>query len=556
MDIDKTKKDIENLLADFMKKDFVRANTKIFQKLTDLQNDINKDVYTVVVLGEFKRGKSTFVNALLGTKLLPMDVLPETATINAIMYSDTPKLNVLYRDGKEISGNVSYDYMKKFSATNEEAALNNISYIKIGYPCELLKNRIVLVDTPGVSDLNEQRAEVTYRFVPKANAVIFLLDSNSPLKATEKDFIEEKLLPLGINNILFLLNKYDEVDEEEDVNFLERVKNRLLNAFKINAKDAGIRNISLLPISAKQALQGVIQNNNKLLKASGMNEVIEKLHTMIFYGNTEFEKIAGYRKRFSIILNLLVQELSGEKTMRTANIEELKTAIDTLNKILQENDSVEKNISDYVENAKKNMYAMSDKSIQYFDKKLREYVLENIEQYREQDFKNFIEYILKKRIRKNIEIWIGNYAPHIDELLIMMEGELSKGLSRYFNQQINLNASKGNKMQNMAAVMHIEAKDISNTVFHSNALTAIGAVAAAVIVTPLLLPIVGFVGREKILKKLLTDRLAEAKAGVIPQFEIQISKIITELSRHVHEYIDQKSLILNLPRLKSRGSRD
>lgn len=216
MDILQEKKKLSRLLTEFLGKDYVKSNEKIFQQLQTLQKDIENDFFTVVVLGEFKRGKSTFVNALLGTKLLPMDVLPETTTINAIMYSEKPRLSVLYRDGKEVKGEVSYDYMKQFSAKSYNPAMKNISYIKIGYPCELLKNRIVLVDTPGVSDLNEQRSEITYRFVPKANAILFLLDANSPLKGTEKDFIEEKLLPLGIENILFLLNKYDSVDEEEE----------------------------------------------------------------------------------------------------------------------------------------------------------------------------------------------------------------------------------------------------------------------------------------------------------------------------------------------------
>lgn len=61
----KNKDDVNALLAELMIKDYVKENKKIFQKLTDLQNDIDKDFYTVVVLGEFKHGKSTFVNALL-----------------------------------------------------------------------------------------------------------------------------------------------------------------------------------------------------------------------------------------------------------------------------------------------------------------------------------------------------------------------------------------------------------------------------------------------------------------------------------------------------------
>ena len=544
MDTMKEKTALSNLLTELMGKDYVKADATIFQNMSDLQSDIAKDFYTVVVLGEFKRGKSTFVNALLGTRLLPMDVLPETATINAIMYSETPKLSVLYRDGNEVKGAVTYDYMKQFSANDGNSALKNISYIKIGYPCELLKNRIVLVDTPGVSDLNEQRAEITYRFVPKANAVLFLLDANSPLKRTEKDFIEEKLLPLGISNILFLLNKYDQVDEESDADFLERTRKRILNAFKGTSREASRLRIKILPISAKQALQGIEQNNQTLLKESGLKAVLDELQTMIFHGSIEQEKIKGYKTRLMIIVNLLKQALVSEKIMKSADVEELQKATVALNQILNTNDAVEKELSSYVETAKRQMYAMSDKSIQYFHDKLREAILDMIAQYRSQDFKSFIETTVSKQIRKNIEIWVGNYAPRIDELLATMERELSKGLSRYFNQQISLQAAKGAQLQNIVSVMNVDARDISNTGFQANAITAVGAVVAAALVTPLLLPIIGFVGREQIHNKLLSGRLTEAKAEVAPQIENHIAKITAELSNHVHEYIDQRSELI------------
>ena len=551
MDTMKEKTALSNLLTELMGKDYVKADATIFQNMSDLQSDIAKDFYTVVVLGEFKRGKSTFVNALLGTRLLPMDVLPETATINAIMYSETPKLSVLYRDGNEVKGAVTYDYMKQFSANDGNSALKNISYIKIGYPCELLKNRIVLVDTPGVSDLNEQRAEITYRFVPKANAVLFLLDANSPLKRTEKDFIEEKLLPLGISNILFLLNKYDQVDEESDADFLERTRKRILNAFKGTSREVSRLCIKILPISAKQALQGIEQNNPTLLKESGLKAVLDELQTMIFHGSIEQEKIKGYKTRLMIVVNLLKQALVSEKIMKSADVEELQKATVALNQILNTNDAVEKELSSYVETAKRQMYAMSDKSIQYFHDKLREAILDMIAQYRSQDFKSFIETTVSKQIRKNIEIWVGNYAPRIDELLATMERELSKGLSRYFNQQISLQAAKGAQLQNIVSVMNVDARDISNTGFQANAITAVGAVVAAALVTPLLLPIIGFVGREQIHNKLLSGRLTEAKAEVAPQIENHIAKITAELSNHVHEYIDQRSELIKQTAFKA-----
>ena len=551
LDAMQEKKQIVRLLTEFMGKGYVKGNAKIFQQLQTLRKDIDNDFFTVVVLGEFKRGKSTFVNALLGTKLLPMDVLPETATINAIMYSEKPRLSVLYRDGREVSGEVSYDYMKQFSARTDNSALKNISYIKIGYPCELLENRIVLVDTPGVSDLNQQRSEITYRFVPKANAILFLLDANSPLKGTERDFIEEKLLPLGIENIVFLLNKYDSVDEEEEENFLDDVKKRLLRAFNMSERDAALKDITLYPISAKQALQGIEKNNPKLIKASGLEAVVDKLRSMLFHGNIERQKTESYKRRFKITASLLAQELAGEKTMKSARIDELEKAVAALNQIISENPLAQKKIDDYVDAARKRICAMTDKSVSYFHEKLKEHILENVKLYHNQDFKNFVERTVTKEIRKNIERWIGTYAPHIDELLLRMERELAKGLSQHFNQQVKLRAATGEKMQTMLPVMNINAKDISNTGLHSGAITALGAVGVAAFITPLLLPVVGFFGRSKIFEELLSSRLAEAKANAIPQIENQLVKITEELSQHVHGYIDQKISIIKNNTLKA-----
>lgn len=551
MDVIQEKKNFSIMLAEFMGRNYVKSNAKIFQQLQTLQRDIETDFFTVVVLGEFKRGKSTFINALLGTKLLPMDVLPETATINAIMYSETKRLSVLYRDGREISGKVSYDYMKRFSAGSNGSALKNISYIKIGYPCDLLKNRIVLVDTPGVSDLNEQRSEVTYRFVPKANAILFLLDANSPLKGTEKDFIEEKLLPLGIENILFLLNKYDSVDEEEEENFLDDVKKRLLRAFNMTERDAAKKNIMVYPLSAKQALQGIERNNRKLIKASGLDAVVDKLRTMLFRGNIEQSKIESYKRRFKITASLLARELADEKAMKSASIDELEKAVDTLNQLLNENSLDQKKIDDYTDLAKKRIYAMTDKSVDYFHEKLKEHILENVKRYHSQDFKNFIEQTVTREIRKNVESWIGNYAPHINEFLLTVEKELAKGLSQHFNQQVRLQATIGDRLQTILPIMNIQAKDISNTALHSGAITAVGAVGVAAFITPLLLPIVGFFGHSKIFKELLEKRLAEAKVAAIPQIEKQLTKITEELSQHVRDYIDQKISIIKKNAIKA-----
>ena len=544
MYLQQEKEQMLRMLSELTKKPYIYNRPKTLQGFKELSGDIQGDFYTVVVLGEFKRGKSTLVNALLGTRLLPMDVLPETATINAIMYEETPRLTVVFRDGSTKKEEVSYEFLKRYSAREESSAAANVRYIKIGYPCELLKNRVVLVDTPGVADLNEQRSEITYQFIPRANAVLFVLDANAPLKKTEKEFIEERLLPLGIDNILFVINKYDAVDEDEEDEFLDNVKKRLHRAFRMGTKEAQLRDIYIYPLSAKQALQGVEKGNGKLLKASGFEEIREKLHAMLLGGNVEREKLTGYRKRFNWLLSSLERRIQGDMALKKASISELENAAQYLRQMIHETKAEENNVNAYIQSAKTKIYAMTDKSLKHFHGKLRENVLDLIEQHSSQDFKNFIESTLTKHIQRSIESWIGVYTPHIDELLALMENELARGLSYHFKQKVRLQATKGKKLQNITAMMNIEAADISNTGTQAGAITAAGAVAVMTVLTPVLVPILSLWGRSKIYESLLQKKLAEAKADVIPQMESQMAKLMLELQAHVHSYIDKQSILI------------
>src|SRR4029078_6354947 len=84
-----------------------------------------------------------------------------------------------------------------------------VAHVEVGYPADILQGNVVLVDTPGVNDLNEQRAEVTYGYVPGAHAVIFLLDSGQALKDSEREFLASHVLEGSRDRLIFVLGKID-----------------------------------------------------------------------------------------------------------------------------------------------------------------------------------------------------------------------------------------------------------------------------------------------------------------------------------------------------------
>lgn len=534
---------LRKIINDTKKIDAIQRNELSNRSLYSLQRDIDNNFFTVVVLGEFKRGKSTFVNALLGTPLLPMNILPETATINAIMYSENPQLSVVYMDGRQEAGEPTYEFLQNFSAQkNNEERLNKIKYIKIGYPLDILKNCIVLVDTPGVSDLNQQRCDITYRFLPKANAVLFLLDANSPLKKSEKEFIEKQLFPLGLKDIVFLVNKYDCIDEEEeDDDFLDEIKARLSETFHVGEKGAALDDIILYPLSARDALDGIAENDLNRVKASGLPEVQESLRKILNHGDLENKKIKSYQMRLQNILSHAIRSLKSLRTLKKMDIDTLKKACDSLESIQAERIRNEKNIRIYAEHNKENICMMADKSILYFQKRLSEEIIASVETYRGEDFKEYVEQNVMRRIRYNLESWIRTYSACIDTSLTKMSQEMAHGISWYFKTKIRIETRKKGKLRPIQEILSVEADDVSVVDTQIRIAAGVGYVGLLAIMGSTIMPLIGVAAIPYFRKKMLKNRLEEAKAEVIPSLEEVIADSITHLQKEVHTYIDQQT---------------
>lgn len=228
----------------------------------ELVRKLEEDRFHLVVVGEFNHGKSTFVNALLGEGVLPVGVTPTTAAIHHLRYAEQPEATVVYQSGKRET--VSFDETKRF-AVGGGASSDEVDYLEVGYPAPLLKERILLVDTPGVNDLSHQRADITYSYIPRADAVLFLLDAGQILKESERIFLQDKLLKASRDKIVFVITKWDILDESEKKEALAYARQQLANL---------VKDPVVFPISAETALQGRAAE-------SGMPELLSHLTSFL-----------------------------------------------------------------------------------------------------------------------------------------------------------------------------------------------------------------------------------------------------------------------------------
>jgi tRNA U34 5-carboxymethylaminomethyl modifying GTPase MnmE/TrmE len=167
----------------------------------------------IVVVGEFNSGKSTLVNALCGANLLPAGIIPTTATINIVEYSSTPGIVAIYTDESRTNLPFSPDVLQQFTARSGDQ--RDIREIRVSVPN--LPPSLVLIDTPGVNDINQTRSEIVYQMIPEADAVIFLMDIQQPLKRSEVDFLRNRILGTSIVKTMFVLNHVDRVSNPNEI---------------------------------------------------------------------------------------------------------------------------------------------------------------------------------------------------------------------------------------------------------------------------------------------------------------------------------------------------
>lgn len=238
--------------------------TSAYKRMTDDAARLADERFNLVIIGEFSRGKSTFINALLGRSILPASANPTTNIISKIVYGEQEKYTLFYKDGKkqEISKE-EFDLIKaqtedkpdKFSLLkgfvsklkHEESHVDfgNIDHAEISYPLSFCENKVDVVDTPGTNDLNVGRIEITYRYLRQAEAAILVLSATQPLTRTEKEFLVEQVVGNNIKDIFIVINYKDEVIGQE-----ERVVKHVLD----NLQDVQDFSQRIFIVSSKQAL--------------------------------------------------------------------------------------------------------------------------------------------------------------------------------------------------------------------------------------------------------------------------------------------------------------
>ncbi len=277
----------------------------------ELREKIENNVFNLVVLGQFKRGKTSLINALLGAEILPTAVVPLTSIATILKYGETFTIKVHFNDGRVIEidrSQITQYVTEKGNPKNEK----DVQEVVITYPSSYLKDGVRLIDTPGVGSIYEHNTDVAYRYLPKSDASLFLLSVDQPVSKAELDFLKD--VKEYAHRIFFLQNKADYVspeDLDESIAFCKKIIQEYMG-----------REVKILPISAKLAIEGKLSGEKELLKRSFLPEFEAVLNTFLMQEKGEVLLLS--------VTNNLLRMLSHARLGLELEMKSLLTPLDEL----------------------------------------------------------------------------------------------------------------------------------------------------------------------------------------------------------------------------------
>jgi ribosome biogenesis GTPase A len=220
------------------------VNKGLREKLLSLERKLASNQLHLAVLGQMKRGKSSFINALLGAEVLPTGVVPVTAAITEIKYGPAPCATILRTTGQreEVGIGALADYITEAGNPGNK---KQVASVEITYPSPFLEGGMILIDTPGIGSTHAHNTRTTEAYLDRVDAGIVVFSVDPPITEAESKFLRE--IKEEIPKLFFVLNKTDVAAADDTSKILRFLKEELVRL--------QIESHEIFPLSARRALQ-------------------------------------------------------------------------------------------------------------------------------------------------------------------------------------------------------------------------------------------------------------------------------------------------------------
>ena len=344
------------------------------ERIETISKKLQNEKFSIGITGIMNAGKSTMLNALLGKEILGTAVVPETANLTILKYSQKQFAKVNYWNKDEFKkiedSGINLKSIEKFirqtkehfgdkleqyitdegkheeveienlssytSAKSSDMRCNLVKSVELYSDLRFLKDGVEIVDTPGLDDPIVQREEITLAYVSDCDLMVHLMNVNQSATKKDVDFIIDSVIYQNISRLLVVITRIDTVSEEELQEVIQytkqSIKKRLSEQNRSNKLDSILEKIDFIPISGKVALLQRLGKNDEIQKLgfdaskSGIDEIEAYLNRVLFGDESEKARLI-ISNNLSELQNIKMHTLSlfeEEETFLNKSNQEIK----------------------------------------------------------------------------------------------------------------------------------------------------------------------------------------------------------------------------------------
>jgi len=346
--------------------------------LRQLAERLTAGRFHLAVLGQFKRGKSTLLNALLGEPVLPTSVVPATAIPTFLMAGDARGARVLFADERPPTvftggGEALTEFLSRYvTESGNPRNQRGVLQVEVPHPAPLLRRGVVLIDTPGIGSTFQHNTEATLNFPPQCDAAMFVVSADPPLTATEAGFLKE--VRTKVPRLFFVLNKTDQLDAAEQASALAFLRRVLSEA-------AGVeRAAPIFCVAARQALQSRRAADDARWASSGLVQV-ERYLLEFFAQEKTVALNAAIARRAAEALELSLMHLRLMIRSLELPLEELEKRLAVFGQKLRETEQQRLSSADLLEGDRKRLHVFLQEYAQDLNGRAGAYLEGVLDQY-------------------------------------------------------------------------------------------------------------------------------------------------------------------------------
>ena len=286
-------------------------NLQVYRDAISICDYLENPIFRIAVFGPFNYGKSTLLNAILGNRTLPIDLIPTTGAAIHVRYGNELHTRITFTDGTEISESGT-DVLKQFAILDDQRRMRgDVASVHVYCPHSFLQTGVELLDLPGTNDREAQDALVRDQLLT-ADLVVQVLDARKLMTLGERENLRDWLLDRGIKTVVFVANFLNLLEPEDQ----KQVYNRLLFVAESFRAELPNNVSNLYRVDALPALRARLKGDVSAAQSTGLAMFETALQTIVAVQQEKvtvrFPRVQAIASQLNTALQAKAQAISTE----------------------------------------------------------------------------------------------------------------------------------------------------------------------------------------------------------------------------------------------------